>query len=99
MTDISASQDDNNSGVPNALALVVVVFFLSGASSLMYEVLWVRMFTLLFGNTTQAVRCVGWLPPGPGSTANEQASGQRTMRNRAVRKGYKLLLRQRSDVR
>jgi spermidine synthase len=44
--------------MPAAMTLVVAVFFLSGASSLVYEVLWVRMFSLVFGNTTQAVSTV-----------------------------------------
>ena len=38
--------------------LVLVLFFLSGASSLIYQVVWVRMFTQVFGSTTFAVSTV-----------------------------------------
>jgi spermidine synthase len=39
-------------------SLVITLFFLSGASSLIYEVLWVRMFTQVFGNTMAATSTV-----------------------------------------
>jgi spermidine synthase len=39
-------------------ALVITLFFLSGASSLIYEILWMRMFTQVFGNTTAATSTV-----------------------------------------
>ena len=58
MTDRAVSQNKAASGASAAVALVVAVFFFSGASSLVYEVLWVRMFTLVFGNTTHAVSTV-----------------------------------------
>jgi spermidine synthase len=35
-------------------AAVVVAFFLSGASALVYEVVWMRKLSLIFGNTTYA---------------------------------------------
>jgi len=35
-----------------------MLFFLSGASSLVYEILWMRMFTQVFGNTTAATSTV-----------------------------------------
>jgi len=38
--------------------LVYLLFFLSGATSLIYEVLWVRKFGLVFGVTTYAVSTV-----------------------------------------
>jgi spermidine synthase len=38
--------------------LVIVLFFLSGASSLIYEILWMRMFTQVFGSTTAATSTV-----------------------------------------
>jgi spermidine synthase len=38
--------------------LVLMLFFLSGASSLIYQVVWVRMFTQVFGSTTFAVSTV-----------------------------------------
>jgi spermidine synthase len=37
---------------------LVVCFFLTGASGLVYEVLWSRYLTLLFGSTTEAVSIV-----------------------------------------
>lgn len=40
------------------LVLVLTLFFLSGASSLIYEVVWVRMFTQVFGSTSLAVSTV-----------------------------------------
>ncbi len=38
--------------------LLLLLFFLSGASALIYEVLWVRQLTLVFGNTVQAASTV-----------------------------------------
>ena len=38
--------------------LVYLFFFLSGAAALMYEVIWVRLLGLVFGNTTFAVSTV-----------------------------------------
>ncbi len=38
--------------------LILVFFFISGAAGLVYEVIWTRMFTLVFGNTTSAVSTV-----------------------------------------
>ncbi|MHC4636575.1 MAG: fused MFS/spermidine synthase [Planctomycetota bacterium] len=37
---------------------ILFCFFLSGACGLVYEVIWVRMLTLIFGNTTYAVSTV-----------------------------------------
>jgi spermidine synthase len=39
-------------------AMIVVVFFLSGATALVYEVLWTRQLALVFGVTTYAVATV-----------------------------------------
>jgi spermidine synthase len=45
--------------IPVAVStLVFVLFFLSGASSLVYQVVWVRLFTQVFGSTTFAVSTV-----------------------------------------
>ena len=41
-----------------ALALVYGIFFLSGAASLMYEVVWMRSLSLIFGGTHLAVTTV-----------------------------------------
>jgi len=40
------------------LALVYTIFFLSGAAALMYEVVWVRSLSLIFGGTHLAVTTV-----------------------------------------
>ena len=37
---------------------MLVLFFLSGFASLVYEVLWTRLFGLMLGNTTLAISCV-----------------------------------------
>ena len=38
--------------------VVLLCFFLSGFSGLLYEVLWLRMLILIFGSTTLAVSTV-----------------------------------------
>jgi spermidine synthase len=38
-----------------AKTAVPVLFFLSGAAALVYESLWMRQFSLIFGNTTYSV--------------------------------------------
>ena len=43
---------------PGILRLVAACFFLSGATGLIYEVLWARMLGLVFGATTLAVSTV-----------------------------------------
>ncbi len=40
------------------LGIAFVCFFLSGMSGLIYEVVWTRMLTQIFGNTTHAVATV-----------------------------------------
>src|SRR5437879_13710174 len=39
-------------------AILYIVFFLSGATGLVYEVIWVRLTGLVFGNTSQAISTV-----------------------------------------
>src|SRR5919206_1469917 len=39
-------------------AVVLACFFLSGASGLIFELLWTRLLTLVFGSTTLAVSTV-----------------------------------------
>jgi spermidine synthase len=39
-------------------ALVYLIFVLSGAAGLIYEVVWARQLVLVFGNTTQAVSAI-----------------------------------------
>jgi spermidine synthase len=48
----------NHSYPPRILQLVATCFFLSGATGLIYEVLWARMLGLVFGATTLAVSTV-----------------------------------------
>src|SRR5512146_2058460 len=38
--------------------LVLIIFTLSGAAGLIYEVVWSRQLVLVFGNTTQAVSAI-----------------------------------------
>ena len=38
--------------------MLLFLFYLSGTSGLIYEILWVRMFSLVFGNTTYAATIV-----------------------------------------
>jgi len=38
--------------------LIAILFLISGATSLIYQVVWTRMFTIVFGNTTYAVSAV-----------------------------------------
>jgi spermidine synthase len=40
------------------LPFVYVLFFISGATALIYEVVWARMLTQIFGNTTHAIATV-----------------------------------------
>ena len=42
----------------NLRRLVLVLFFLSGALGLIYQIVWVRMLTQLFGTTAEAVGIV-----------------------------------------
>src|SRR2546430_6584510 len=39
-------------------AIVYLIFVLSGAAGLIYEVVWARQLVLVFGNTTQAVSAI-----------------------------------------
>ena len=49
---------ETSSYSPKILKLVAACFFLSGATGLIYEVLWARMLGLVFGATTLAVSTV-----------------------------------------
>src|SRR5438046_2265024 len=42
----------------NLRPILYVIFFLSGATGLVYEVIWVRLTGLVFGNTSQAISTV-----------------------------------------
>src|SRR5437868_15166846 len=42
----------------NANSIFYAIFFLSGASGLVYEVIWVRLTGLVFGNTAHAIATV-----------------------------------------
>src|SRR5437660_6010150 len=43
---------------PKALSLIAICFLVSGATGLIYEVLWARMLGLVFGVTTLAIGLV-----------------------------------------
>src|SRR6266446_6437981 len=42
----------------NVKSVLYLIFFLSGATGLVYEVIWVRLTGLVFGNTSQAISTV-----------------------------------------
>src|SRR3989454_11971521 len=42
----------------NSKSILYVIFFLSGATGLVYEVIWVRLTGLVFGNTAHAIATV-----------------------------------------
>src|SRR5258706_9519896 len=70
---------------PNTFKLVAACFFLSGATGLIYEVLWARMLGLVFGATTLAVSTVlaafmGGLAIGSGSAGRRGATVKRPIR-------------------
>ncbi len=54
----AAGSIPTNSYSPRIFKLVAACFFLSGATGLIYEVLWARMLGLVFGATTLAVSTV-----------------------------------------
>src|SRR5216110_1798294 len=54
----AAKSVPTNSYSPKIFKLVAACFFLSGATGLIYEVLWARMLGLVFGATTLAVSTV-----------------------------------------
>jgi len=43
---------------PTRRTAILVIFLLSGAAGLMYEVVWSRQLVLVFGNTTQAISAI-----------------------------------------
>src|SRR5256885_14816991 len=50
----------------NVKSVLYLIFFLSGATGLVYEVIWVRLTGLIFGNTSQAISTVlGAFMAGP----------------------------------
>src|SRR5437773_2420546 len=42
----------------NSRSILYVIFFLSGATGLVYEVIWVRLTGIVFGNTSHAISTV-----------------------------------------
>jgi spermidine synthase len=42
----------------NSRAFIATIFFLSGAAALIYEISWVRLFSVLFGNSMHAIAVV-----------------------------------------
>ncbi|MBN1825096.1 MAG: hypothetical protein JW958_02440 [Candidatus Eisenbacteria bacterium] len=45
-------------GLPRPRRFVLLLFFLSGATGLVYEVAWTRLFSVVFGSTALAVSSV-----------------------------------------
>jgi spermidine synthase len=81
----SAGSTSTNSYSPNTFKLVAACFFLSGATGLIYEVLWARMLGLVFGATTLAVSTVlaafmGGLAIGSGLAGRRGAAVKRPIR-------------------
>ena len=80
-----ADPTPNQSYSPNTFKLVAACFFLSGATGLIYEVLWARMLGLVFGATTLAVSTVlaafmGGLAIGSGLAGRRGAAVKRPIR-------------------
>lgn len=44
--------------IPRQKKLLLPIFFLSGFAALVYEVIWARMLSLVFGSTVEAVSAV-----------------------------------------
>lgn len=81
----AASSTPTSSYSPNTFKLVAACFFLSGATGLIYEVLWARMLGLVFGATTLAVSTVlaafmGGLAIGSGLAGRRGAAVKRPIR-------------------
>jgi spermidine synthase len=81
----TAGSTSTNTYSANTLKLVAACFFLSGATGLIYEVLWARMLGLVFGATTLAVSTVlaafmGGLAIGSGLAGRRGAAVKRPIR-------------------
>ena len=81
----AAGSTSTNSYSANTFKLVAACFFLSGATGLIYEVLWARMLGLVFGATTLAVSTVlaafmGGLAIGSGLAGRRGAAVKRPIR-------------------
>ncbi|HEV7798429.1 MAG TPA: fused MFS/spermidine synthase [Pyrinomonadaceae bacterium] len=81
----ASESDPTHTYSPLTLKLVAACFFLSGATGLVYEVLWARMLGLVFGATTLAVSTVlaafmGGLALGSALSGRIGASVKRPVR-------------------
>ena len=81
----ATSSTPTSSYSPTTFKLVAACFFLSGATGLIYEVLWARMLGLVFGATTLAVSTVlaafmGGLAIGSGLAGRRGAAVKRPIR-------------------
>jgi spermidine synthase len=81
----AARSTSTSSYSPNTFKLVAACFFLSGATGLIYELLWARMLGLVFGATTLAVSTVlaafmGGLALGSGLAGRRGAAIRRPVR-------------------
>lgn len=50
--------DNGKGAAASARRVIILCFFLTGFSGIVYEIVWVRQFTLVFGNTVYAVGAV-----------------------------------------
>jgi len=85
VTPLAASSTPTTNYSSKTFKLVAACFFLSGATGLIYEVLWARMLGLVFGATTLAVSTVlaafmGGLAIGSGVAGRRGATIKRPIR-------------------
>ncbi len=83
LSEVNSTPSENYS--PTTFKIVAACFFLSGATGLIYEVLWARMLGLVFGATTLAVSTVlaafmGGLAIGSGLAGRLGAAVKRPIR-------------------
>lgn len=55
---VAPDREDRAAARAVTRSFVIILFFLSGASSLIYEILWMRMFSQVFGSITTATATV-----------------------------------------
>lgn len=67
--------------VPPVLALLAILFFVSGTSALIYQVLWLRLLGLVFGVTVYAASTV-WAAFMAGLALGSLAGGRAADRAR-----------------
>jgi hypothetical protein len=86
--------------------ILFVLFFLSGAAGLVYELVWVRQLTVVFGGTTYAITTVlvvFWAVSVSAVilqdvVSSHQANGTRLRTPRDLHRMLRLLVRSSSDL-